>query len=402
MLPWSVWKVPARALLPESFPINLNLCIFAVKVRKIPQTQMANYAFWLCIIPVTGLLVWNLLQVFFILRPIAKVSGTPMLHIVICARNEAERLEKYIPEWMAQDYPSFVLYLADDASDDRTEELSAEWSRRYENFRYIRKAHKSGKGKREILAFALEHVKEGQVVLSDADCRPAGSDFLRRLAAVIGDNPSVYIGLGHYSIEHFWPGSLVQYETLHAGRQYMVGAWLGFPYMGVGRNMGYPVDWGLSALSLSGEPGLVSGDDDLTLQRGRGMKVHPIADAGFTTYSEAPLTWRDWISQKHRHMSTASYYPVAIRFYLGLIWLFMCIVRIGIIGGVVGLFSQTVLALFALSYLFDSVLTILWSLRYDKKNSVMWLPVADFLYTFVIPILWLTRKKAKRNRNRWN
>jgi len=363
---------------------------------------MEETLFWFSLLPVTWSLVWSILQLFFMFRPQKVTKALPNFQVIICARNEAQRLKKYIPLWLAQDYPRYTVVLADDASDDETVDLAAKWGKQFAHFRYIRKPEKTRSGKRDILSYALADAKEGQIVLSDADCWPTDQNFLKSLAKRIGDRPVVYVGFGHYAIEQFWPGILVHFETIHAARQYMLGAWLGFSYMGVGRNMGYPRDWGLAAVEASRVGGLNSGDDDMAIQRGSPVRVMPLDFSGAVTYSEAPVTWKNWLNQKHRHMSTSIHYPFKVSMYLGMNWLSSIVVKVFLVCGLLGILSFSLFLLCLSVYVVEIVLLFLWTFRYDKKNTRKWLPLADFLYTFVIPLVWLTKRKKLKNQNRWD
>jgi glycosyltransferase involved in cell wall biosynthesis len=45
------------------------------------------------------------------------------ISIIVCAKNEAENIKKFVPLLLEQNYPDFELVLIDDSSTDETLEL---------------------------------------------------------------------------------------------------------------------------------------------------------------------------------------------------------------------------------------------------------------------------------------
>ena len=50
----------------------------------------------------------------------ARTGILPPLSVVICARNEAENLGKYLPAVLEQDYPAFEVVVVNDCSEDNS------------------------------------------------------------------------------------------------------------------------------------------------------------------------------------------------------------------------------------------------------------------------------------------
>jgi biofilm PGA synthesis N-glycosyltransferase PgaC len=47
-------------------------------------------------------------------------SGKPPVSIIICARNEAENLKKFLPAVLEQDYPDYEVIVVNDCSEDNS------------------------------------------------------------------------------------------------------------------------------------------------------------------------------------------------------------------------------------------------------------------------------------------
>ena len=51
--------------------------------------------------------------------------------IVICAKNEAENLEQFLPEILTQEYPDFEVVVVNDCSEDETEMVLTRLAQQY-------------------------------------------------------------------------------------------------------------------------------------------------------------------------------------------------------------------------------------------------------------------------------
>jgi cellulose synthase/poly-beta-1,6-N-acetylglucosamine synthase-like glycosyltransferase len=60
-----------------------------------------------------------------------KNSTLPPLSVIICARNEAENLRRFLPAVLEQDYPSYEVIVVNDCSEDSTYDLLVEMMSRY-------------------------------------------------------------------------------------------------------------------------------------------------------------------------------------------------------------------------------------------------------------------------------
>ena len=93
---------------------------------------------------VAGLLVGLLIQLYYYLLVFTRVavrkrsSATPVdcpvqppVSVIICARNEAENLKRFLPQIFAQEYADYEVVVVNDCSTDDTDMLlSAMLSRR--------------------------------------------------------------------------------------------------------------------------------------------------------------------------------------------------------------------------------------------------------------------------------
>jgi cellulose synthase/poly-beta-1,6-N-acetylglucosamine synthase-like glycosyltransferase len=53
------------------------------------------------------------------------------ISVIVCAKNEAENIKKFVPLLLEQEYPTFELVLIDDASSDETRDLFESLEKKY-------------------------------------------------------------------------------------------------------------------------------------------------------------------------------------------------------------------------------------------------------------------------------
>jgi len=185
-------------------------------------------------------------------------------------------------------------------------------------------AEKPGPGKKGALALGIARSNGPILLLSDADCRPSGPHWIRRMASPFNDadrgpRTDFVLGFGAYSPERGWLNRVVQFETLHTLLQYAGWALAGMPYMGVGRNLAYRKSVFEQGGGFAAHQHWPSGDDDLFVnanaQKGRvALCLHPEA----WTESRSPASWKAWVTQKTRHLSTGVFYRPLHRVVLGI------------------------------------------------------------------------------------
>ncbi len=231
--------------------------------------------------------------------------------VVICARNEARTLEVLIPLLMDQDHRDFEVVVVNDRSEDDTWEI-LQWMRpRYDRLRpvNIQADEKFSYGKKIALGVGVRTAKHKHVLLTDADCLPAGRDWISTMAAGFRDGRSIVIGHSPYAHGPGLAGVLEGYDGCVKALQYVAFARAGLPYMGVGRNLGYTTAVFFAARSRQRGNHLMSGDDDLFINAvARSGNTSVVADPRSFMTTRATPDLATWIRRKRRHYTTAAHY----------------------------------------------------------------------------------------------
>ncbi len=240
--------------------------------------------------------------------------------VIICARNEANNLRRYLPGILAQEYDSdWELLVVDDASADDTQAVLQAFQSEYPRLNVLRLTEKPFPGKKYALEKGIEASKYAHILLTDADCQPAGPHWLLHMAETLNQSSETEIALGFGPMKAA-QGTLnrwARFETAHTAMQYFSFALAGVPYMGVGRNLAIKKSLFERVGGFTMHREIPSGDDDLLVNAAATPGNTAICtDPAAFVFSEPKTTWRQWLLQKRRHLGASSAYRPIHQFLL--------------------------------------------------------------------------------------
>ena len=110
-------------------------------------------------------------------------SNNLPISVVICARNEAENLRKYLPSILEQNYPHFEVVVVNDASTDDTQIVLETFAEKYSCLKIISTAglKRDMAGKKFALTKGIEVTQYDYLLFTDADCFPASQDWIAEM-----------------------------------------------------------------------------------------------------------------------------------------------------------------------------------------------------------------------------
>jgi hypothetical protein len=188
------------------------------------------------------------------------------------------------------------------------------------------------------------------------------------------------------------------FETLFTAIQYIGYALAGNPYMGVGRNLAYRKSVFLDNKGFSNFLSVTGGDDDLFVNRHAAANTTAVAlGADTLVYSFPKATWKEFYSQKVRHLSVGKRYQFKHQFLLGL---FFSTHLVTWFAGIPLLFFSSLLVWVGSALIFRVLLLTITvhqaSERFGQKFEVWAVPLLDFLfviyYISTAPVAFLTKK----------
>ncbi|MBX3102960.1 MAG: glycosyltransferase [Bacteroidetes bacterium] len=241
----------------------------------------------------------------------------PPITVLVCFHNEALVLPDLLCTLAQLDYPDFQVLLVDDRSSDEGGQQAQEWAQSVPVPVQVLAISETPPGwspRKWALAEGLKAVTTHWVVLTDADCR-VPANWLTHFAEAMDPQADILLGSGAYQVGGGLLGQAIAYDTLHTATLYMAAAHCHMPYMGVGRSMAIDLRKVDAQSLLARCRHIASGSDDLLVQyHPHPMRVIPCPLA--QSVSIAPVTWREWIARKSRHMGAAFAYKPRYKWLL--------------------------------------------------------------------------------------
>jgi cellulose synthase/poly-beta-1,6-N-acetylglucosamine synthase-like glycosyltransferase len=317
----------------------------------------------------------------------SSISQTaPPVSIIICAHDEEEHLKELLPQLLDQAYPEFEVIVVNDRSNDNTFEYLIEQGKKDPRVRMVNVDHVPAhvNSKKYALTLGIKAARNEWLLLTDADCRPSGANWISSMSSAFRENTQFVLGVSPYQKAGGFLNLFIRFESLLTALQYSAFALLNSPYMGVGRNLAYRKSFFLQEKGFNQFMSVTGGDDDLYVnQHATAANTSIILgkEAAVMTFPER--SWSEFFRQKKRHLSVGRYYKFKHRFWLGLFistWLISWVLLAAI------LILQTPLFYFAVGAMVIRIIVLIFSLqsgikRFGQKFELWTVPFLDFLFS---------------------
>ena len=322
------------------------------------------------------------------------------ISVIVCAKNEEENVANFIPLLAEQNYPDFEIVLIDDASSDNTLAVFEDFEQQYPNIRLVKVQNNEAfwGNKKYALTLGIKAAKKDYLLFTDADCYPTSKDWITAMSSQFTTQKTIVLGYGKYEkIANSFLNKIIRFETLLTAIQYFSWAKIGSPYMGVGRNLAYKKDEFFNVNGFIGHIQVRSGDDDLFINQAANSKNTTIAYMPESfTYSKPKTSFKDWFTQKRRHVTTAQHYKFFDRFQLGL---FYSSQLLFILLSIVLLALQfewiIVLSVVGFRYLITWIIIGFSAAKLKEKDVVYWYPIIEIVLIFTQINIFITNTFSK-------
>lgn len=179
--------------------------------------------------------------------------------------------------------------------------------------------------------------------------------------------------------------------------QYLSFSLIGMTYMGVGRNLSYTRTMFFRNKGFTSHYQIASGDDDLFINQASKKRNTRIAlQKNSFSYSVPKRTFKDWIQQKRRHLTTGKRYKFKFKILLGIFSSSQLFVYLfGALLLVFKVLPWFVLGLFLLRVVTQSIVNKKVLGKLQERHLYLFSLIGELLYILLIPLLALTSVFSK-------
>jgi len=330
------------------------------------------------------------------------IFQTQPVSVIICARDEAENLARYLPGALVQRYPAtHEVIVVNDNSLDESKYLLEELQKTFKQLQIVELKQEARfiPGKKYPLSIGIKSAKYEMVLLTDADCVPASEFWIQKMQETFTDGIEIALGYGPLHKKKGFFNKMVRWETFHTALQYLSYAESGMTYMGVGRNLGYKKEVFFRHKGFSAHNNIPGGDDDLFINKASTKKNTAIVvDKDAFTLSEPPTSWEQWFRQKNRHYTTSKYYKGVHKFLLGLYALSLFLFYPLFIASLFLFDWRIVLGVFGIRLVVQAIVIFKTTEKLDEKDLFPWFVFFDvwmfFYYLIFASALFKKPRKS--------
>ncbi|RXG24797.1 glycosyltransferase [Leeuwenhoekiella aequorea] len=321
--------------------------------------------------------------------------------IIICAKNESQRLENLIQLISLQNLNLFEIIVVNDNSNDNSLEILQQLA--IENSRLKVINLNAETGKKAGITRAINASLYSKILLTDADCIPISTDWAALMIQNLIDEKHIVLGYsGYIRYGQSLLNKIIRYETLLTATQYLGYAVHNNAYMGVGRNLAYTKGIFKSSNGFDKHAHIRAGDDDLFVnENATSTNISICVNPESFTYSEPKKKWKDWFIQKRRHTDVAKLYKQKHQIQLALFYItqFLFFALIPFV-----LFNQQFLTLVVVLILIRTV--IFWVIlskaaaKLREADLIKYLPFLEPFLIILQMLIFISNIMVKPRR--WN
>jgi cellulose synthase/poly-beta-1,6-N-acetylglucosamine synthase-like glycosyltransferase len=318
-------------------------------------------------------------------------SQWPAISVVICARNELKNLRSFLPMVLDQDYPEFQVVVVNDCSWDESGNYLEEMADAHPNLKIVtlNEQEKYQHGKKFALTLGIKGATHELLLLTDADCKPAGRKWIQSMVAGFLNGKDLVIGYGAYERKPGFLNKWIRFDTAMAALLFLSRALKGKAYMGVGRNLAYKKDLFFRNKGFANHYHILSGDDDLFVNEVAGPKnTAVIVNPDSLTISRPKERFSDWMSQRIRHLTAGKLYRSRDKRLLG-IWHFSHLLFWISLFLSIGMKPEWVIPVSVFGVRFLIMTTITWKAfnQLGEKDLIPFVLLFDVLTAITNPLL---------------
>jgi hypothetical protein len=220
------------------------------------------------------------------------------------------------------------------------------------------------------------------------------------MISALYEETDVVLGFSPYAEEPGVLNKFIRFETTLIALQYLGLAKVGIPYMAVGRNLMYRKSFFYEIGGFEGIEGIASGDDDLFIQkRKENHKVDIVFSKPSFVTSIPKQSWREFIRQKSRHLSTGPLYRPLPLLLIGLLSASHFLFFVGLtISFLINFSTFFVLSLLITRLIFQLPIYFPLFRRTESSDLINSILLLDVLFAVLQPVYLLVAVLGRRKK----
>lgn len=239
-----------------------------------------------------------------------KSRKTQPVSVVLTASNQYNDLKSNLDSFLNQDYPEFEVVVVIDNSDDGTDELLKDFSKKYENLHVVELKQKLNwfSGRKFPLSIGIKSAKYDLILLSDPACRPATKNWIGEMASVFVPGKEIAIGFSGFATNTRL-NQLLRFTAFYDGLFYISMALSGIPFKGNGKNLSYSRALFYQNRGFSSHYVVSVGDDELFVNRAatRSNVAVQISGPGKVNQVKS-VSFSQWFSSEKSRLKIRRYF----------------------------------------------------------------------------------------------
>ena len=229
---------------------------------------------------------------------ISTPNSQPPISIIICARNEAENIQKFLPLILEQDYPTYEVIVVNDNSTDDSEDILKRLESKYKHLyhTYIPQGTKNLSRKKLGITLGVKAAKYDTLLFTEIDSHPIGKNWVANMARHFSDKKTIVLGFCAFEKQKGFLSKFASFDYFFSNLQMIAMTLLKQPYGANGRNLAYQKSHFDSQKGYSKHRFLQMGEDDLFVNEvatKRNIAVELSPESIIATQREGLFEWKD-------------------------------------------------------------------------------------------------------------
>ncbi|MDR0799589.1 MAG: glycosyltransferase [Dysgonamonadaceae bacterium] len=223
----------------------------------------------------------------------------PRVSLIICAKNETENLQAFLPSILEQNYPEYEVIIVNDDSTDDSEDALRRMENQYSHlyYTYIPQGTKNVSRKKLGIALGIKAAKYDTLLFTEADTYPVSDNWLSAMVRHFSHRETIVQGFSALEKRTGFMNKFAAYDYYFCNIQMMAMVLSRIPYGANGRNLAYHRVHFDSQKGYSKYRFLQGGEDDLFVKEvatKENMAVEMSPDSVVYIRREGLTEWTDF------------------------------------------------------------------------------------------------------------